>query len=81
MLLEVWKKGYEFVLDIMASMLNKNLQNHSPTGVRQNSCSANMQQIYRRTTTWKCDFNKVAMQLQRNHTSAWVLFSLLAAYL
>ena len=46
----------------MAGMLNKNLQKHSPIGVHQNSCSTNMQQIYRKTPMWKCDFNKVAMK-------------------
>ena len=39
------KKGHEFVLKNMASTLNKNLQKQFPMGVRQNSCSANMQQI------------------------------------
>ena len=34
--------------------------------------TANLQQIYRRTPIWKCDFNKVGNQLYRNHTSAWV---------
>ena len=31
-----------------------------------------MQQIYRRTPMLKCDFNKVALQLYWNGTSAWV---------
>ena len=31
-----------------------------------------MQHIYRRTSTPKCDFNKVAKQLYWNHISAWV---------
>ena len=31
-----------------------------------------MQQIYRRTPMAKCDFNKVALQLYWNRTSAWV---------
>ena len=35
-------------------------------------CSENIQQIYRRTAMPKCDFNKVALQLYWNHTSAWV---------
>ena len=47
----------------MADMLNKTLQKQSPMGVRQNSSTANMQKIYRRTPMWKCDFNNVAMQL------------------
>ena len=34
-----------------------------PRGVLQKGCSGNMQQIYRRTPTLKCDFNKVAKQL------------------
>ena len=32
-------------------------------GVLSKSCSENMQQIYRRTSLPKCDFNKVAKQL------------------
>ena len=28
----------------------------------------------------KCDFNKVALQLYRNHTSAWVFSCKFAAY-
>ena len=35
-------------------------------------CSENMQQIYRRKPMPKCDFNKVALQLHWNYTSAWV---------
>ena len=44
-------------------MLNKNFQKQSPIGIRQNSSSANMQQIDRRPHTRMCDFSKVAMQL------------------
>ena len=44
-------------------------------------CSANMQQIYRRTPMQKCDFRKVANQLYWNHTSAWVFSCKFAAYL
>ena len=43
-------------------------------------CSENMQQIYRRTPMPKCDFNKVALQLYWNHTSAWVFSCKFAAY-
>ena len=32
-----------------------------------------MQQIYRKTSIPKCDFNKVTLQFYWNHTSAWVL--------
>ena len=31
-------------------------------GVPRKRCSENMQQIYRRTSLPKCDFNKVALQ-------------------
>ena len=32
-----------------------------------------MQQIYRKTPMLKCDFNKIAKQLNWNRTSVWVL--------
>ena len=35
-------------------------------------CSANLQQIYRRTPLLKCDFSKVANQHYSNYTSVWV---------
>ena len=41
-------------------------------GVLGKRCSENMQQIYRRAIMPKCDFNKVALQLYRNHTLEWV---------
>ena len=34
-------------------------------------CSENIQQIYRRPPVPMCDFNKVALQLYWNRTSAW----------
>ena len=39
-----------------------------------------MQQIYRRAPMPKCDFNKDALQLYWNHTSAWVISCKFAAY-
>ena len=36
-------------------------QKQPPRGVPRKRYSENMQQIYRRTPTPKCDFNKVAM--------------------
>ena len=45
------------------------VQKQSSRSVLRESYSENMQQIYRRTSMRKCDFNKVAKQ---NHTSAWV---------
>ena len=44
------------------------------------SCCENMQQIYRRTPMQKCYFNKIAVQLHWNHTSAWVFSCKFAAY-
>ena len=38
-------------------------QKNPPRGVPSKRCSENMQQIYRRTSMLKCDFNKVAKQL------------------
>ena len=50
------------------------LQKQQPSrGVLRENCSNNMLQIYRRTPIPECDFNKVALQLYWNHTSAWVL--------
>ena len=48
--------------------------------VPRKRCSENIQQIYRRTPMPKCDFNKVALQLYWNHTSAWVFSGKFAAY-
>ena len=42
-------------------------------GVLSKKYTENMQQINRRTPMPKCDFNKDALQLYWNHTSAWVL--------
>ena len=49
-------------------------------GVPKKSCSENTQQIYGRTPTPKCDFNKVAKQLYWIHTLAWVFSCKFAAY-
>ena len=35
----------------------------APKGVLAKSCCKNIQQIYRRITMPKCDFNKVALQI------------------
>ena len=43
-------------------------------------CSDNMQQIYRRAPTPKCNFNKVAKQLYWNRTSTWRFSCKFAAY-
>ena len=57
------------------------LQKQPPKGVSRKRCSENMQQIYRRTPMPKCDFNKVAKQLNWNHTWTWVFSSKCASYL
>ena len=57
------------------------IQKQSLTSVLQKMCSANMQQIYRRTPMRKCDFRKVANQLYWNRTSAWFFSCKFAAYL
>ena len=56
------------------------LQKQPPRGELKKRCSENMQQIYRRTPMSKYDFNKVALQLYWNRTSAWVFSCKIAAY-
>ena len=48
------------------------VQKQPSRGILRKRCSQNMQQIYRRAPMPKCYFNKVALQLYWNHTSAWV---------
>ena len=43
---------------------NSDEQEQPSRGVLRKWCSENMQQIYRRTPMPKCDFNKVALQLE-----------------
>ena len=47
------------------------IQRQPSRGVPRKRCSENMQQIYRRTPTPKCDFNEVAKHLRS--TSRWLL--------
>ena len=56
------------------------VQKQPPRGVPRKRYSENIQQIYRRTPMPKCDFNKVALQLYQNRTSAWVFTCKFAAY-
>ena len=42
--------------------LNKKHQKKPPRGVSRKRCPENMQQIYRRTSIPKCNFNKVAIK-------------------
>ena len=64
----------------MKGLTEINLVRSSHPDVPRNRCSENMQQIYRRTTMQKCDFNKVAKQLYWNHTSAGLFSCKFAAY-
>ena len=63
MLLEVWKKRHKFLFKNVAGMPSEDLQKQSSIGVRQNSCSAYVHQIYRRTPMRKHGFNKAATQI------------------
>ena len=56
------------------------VQKQPSRGVLKKRCSENMQQIYRRTPTPKCNFNKVALQLYWNRTLAWVFSCKFPAY-
>ena len=49
-------------------------------GVLVKRCSENIQQNYMKTTMWKYDFNKVALQLCLNRTSVWVSWCKFAVY-
>ena len=55
-------------------------QKQPPRSVIKKKCFENMQQIYRRTPMPKCDFNKVALQVNWNRTSVWVTSCKFAAY-
>ena len=58
----------------------ENLQKQPPRGVLKKRHSENMQQIYRRTSMPKWDFNKVALQLYWNRTLTWVFSCKFVAY-
>ena len=65
---------------LMSEVLGELLRKQPFKGVLQKSYSENMQQIYRRTSMHKCDFNKDAKWLYWNHTLAWVFPCKFAAY-
>ena len=56
------------------------MQKQPSRGVLRKKCSENMQQLYKRTTMPKCDFNKFLKPHYLNHTSAWVFSRKFAAY-
>ena len=66
--------------DLQALLSLLKIQNQPPRGFLRKRCFENMQQICRRTPMLKCDFNKVALQLYWNHTSARVFSYKFAAY-
>ena len=62
-------------------IVNNKDQKQPPRGAPRKRCSENMQKIYSRTPTPKCNFNKVALQIYWNNTSAsWVFSYKYAAY-
>ena len=74
-----WKSTLSLILLAMG-VLGWTIQKQPPRDVPRKRCSENMQQIYRRTTMPKCDFNKVALQLYWNRTLVWVFSCKFAAY-
>ena len=69
-----------FLTQRFIKMIKLILQKQPPRGVLWKRCSENMQKIYRRTPMSKYDFNKAALQLYWNYTSAWVFSCKFAAY-
>ena len=55
-----------FITYFQNSLYFRQKQKLLPRGVLRKRCSENMQQIYRKTTMPKRDFNKVEKQLQCN---------------
>ena len=55
-----------FITYFQNSLYSRQKQKLLPRGVLRKRCSENMQQIYRKTTMPKRDFNKVEKQLQCN---------------
>ena len=62
----------ELIQEVPQGPLRGLIQEAAVQGCSQESCSENLQQIYRRTPMPKCDFNKVA--------KAWVFSCKFAAY-
>ena len=69
-------KVYPFDKDIGFALLN----DIDSRVFSQKSVLKICSKIYRRTMTWKYDFDKVAKQLYWNHTSPWAFFCNFAAY-
>ena len=76
-----WKTSFFAQCRVYLLDTYKSSHQKQPTrSVLRNSCSENMQQIYRSTPMPKCDFNKVSKQLYWNHILAWVFSCKFAAY-
>ena len=57
------------------SLAKTRYQKQPSRGVLRKRCSENMQQIYRRTSMPKCDFNKVALNYAANLLSVKLLYN------
>ena len=64
----------------MCSKKHLEIQKQPSRSVLRKMCSKNKEQIFRRTRMSMRDFNKAALQLYWNHTSAWVFSYKFAAY-
>ena len=60
---------------LRAPILKNICQKQPPRDVSRKRCSENMQQIYRRTPTPKCDFSKVALQYLQDFHKVARIFS------
>ena len=69
----VMAKPFHFFLFFLDFMQTKKIQKQPSMSVTIKRCSENMLQIYRRKPMRKCDFNKVALKLYKNHFSVGVL--------
>ena len=80
--LSSWIKScyLKFVFSAMSKASCSTIQKQPSRGVLKKTCSEIMQQICRESPMPKCDFNKVALQIYWNHTSAWVFSCKFAAY-
>ena len=65
-----WRLLLQRATHLLFYVVFYNVQRQPSRGVLRKRCTEHMQQIYRRTPMPKCNFNKVAMQLYWNRTSA-----------
>ena len=67
-----WKGLYEESLNVTNLVIWFEIQKQPSRDILVKRYSENMQQIYRRAPISKCDFNKVALKIYWNRTSAWM---------